>query len=154
MRSQNILSLVELKERATLELSHRLSQTLVELYELSDHRDHQKLAANSTTTEVKETVELFANGSGPGIKSLYSEFSGMSTRGVAAEVRRRVGKTERVPLDQVIASLSGIDSTLDDMDLKNPQNVAGKLLKIMNEGFDTGNTYFYFVDCPPDSPFC
>lgn len=99
---QNRQALNEFKERASLEVAYRLSQTLIRLYELSDPNDHRKLAPNHTIQEVNATLDEFVKAPGSRIGQLYPEFSSMNTIGVLAELRRRADQRERVSRSEQI----------------------------------------------------
>lgn len=146
--------MAEVRGRLRLEIGHRISQTVVLLWNLSDRKDPSRLGAGHSVAEVEALLATFQSGGGQKLGSLYPEFENQNTLALMTELRRIEDTKQSMDvLDQSVADLSGLNVLLDvaKAPLSNPQKVAGALLKRFS-AILWGN--FYFLDCSPEAPFC
>jgi hypothetical protein len=145
-------NLTELKSRFRLEIGHRISQTLVLLWNLSDRRNPSRLGTGHNIAEVRSVLTSFQNGNSQKLASLYPEFANQNTLGLLTDLRR-LEDQDKEKLDRAVADLSGLDVLLDveKVSLSNPESVAGAILKRFSSIL-WGD--FYFIDCAPEMPFC
>jgi hypothetical protein len=142
----------ELSARLRLEIGHRISQTLVLLWDLSDRRNLGRLGTGHNTSEVRSVLDTFQNGNAQKLASLYPEFANQNTLGLLTELRR-LDNQDKEKLDRAVADLSGLDVLLDNekASMSNPESVASAILKRFSSIL-WGD--FYFLDCAPEMPFC
>lgn len=142
----------ELKARLRLEIGHRVSETLVLLWNLSDRTNPGRLGTGHNIIEVRSVLVSFQNGSAQKLASLYPEFANQNTLGLLTQLRQ-LDHQDKQKLDRVVADLSGLDVLLDveKASLSNPAGVASIILKRFSSIL-WGN--FYFLDCAPQMPFC
>jgi hypothetical protein len=101
---------------------------------------------------------LRAFASKPGFEVLDPAYSGKTTSALIAELRKYMTDANTAAqLDQVLAHLSGIDVWIDMRIRSNaaidPQAVAGEVIRhFVIPRWRALN--FYYIDCPPEAPFC
>lgn len=144
----------ELIERLDIEISYRLSQVLSRLYELTDKTKDPKLSSAHTPDEVARVLALLVEPRADKYPPLFSEFAGVGLPGLLAELRRNLPESERQDVDIAIAAMTG-GLLAEGPELANVQLVAGRINKqILSQRGKWRGTWFPFIDCPPETPFC
>jgi len=143
----------ELIERLDLEISYRLSQVLLHLFELSNGNfDDPKLGEGRSPDEVKQTMTLLNAQPGGNSTSLYPEFSSLGLPALMAELRRHLkDEKERQQVDKTLLSLTGQAWRHSDYsDVKLMAKVINNLLLLPR----WKRSSFYFIRCPAEKPLC
>src|ERR1051325_8164326 len=129
-------------DRLDYETSHRFSRILHALKR--SHTSADSPLAASPLKSLDTSYERY--------DSLYPEFSRFSLAALVAELRRIVPTPrERSDLDTVLVRLGARESLLPDT--LPPEALAKEILADLVLKRWKGS-YFYYIDCPPDDPFC
>jgi hypothetical protein len=146
--------LVELHERMKLEIAHRLSQTLIRLSDAADSGQPERLRKGRTEKDVRVILEDFATGTGIRLAPLYADLANQTTLAMVVEVSASSKSDQSAQLKRAVEDLSGLFSLMEveKAPLSNPVLVAGALQKRLDALKFTSE--FYFLDCPPENPFC
>lgn len=141
-------------ERLDIEISYRLSQVLIRLYDVTDKSKDPKLGPNHTPEDVTRVLALLTEPRADKYPPLYSEFASIGLPGLMAELRRNLPESERPDVDRAIAAITG-GPIADGAELANVQLVGGRLIEtVVLRRAEWTKTYFPFIDCPPEAPFC
>lgn len=144
----------ELIERLDLEISYRLSQVLIRLYELTDRTKDPRLAVNRSTDDVSRVVALLSEPRGDRFPSLYADFASMGLPALMADLRRYLGGKQRQSVDHAIVAIAS-GGFADATELKDVKALAAQIIaSIIQERSEWSNTWFPYVDCPANAPFC
>jgi len=163
-QSQNVPVLPSMVERSPelkfspeeREIAYRISKLIVAIEKLADRSNPDKLAAGASADDLRAVLRDFA--SKPGFEALYAAYSGKTTLALVAELRKHMTDAKIASqLDEVLAHLSHIDGWIDMRVRPNvapdPKVLAGEVIRSFIiprwRAMD-----LYFIDCPPDSPFC
>ena len=126
------------------------------LSQLPDRRDMHKLATDATVDNLRALLKNFA--SEPGFEALDSNYSETTTSALVVKIRNHKTDAKTASqLDEVLAHLSGMDVWIDlrvrPNSTPDPKAVAGEVIRNFviprRRAMD-----FYYLDCPPESPFC